>query len=107
MVAGISALFCVGSLVYLVAVVHKNLNRLEQCAFDAHKRTCSCMGPNRLEIKFSKNMDCDAVKNSLKNLSCGVSVLFSVGLVISILTALSAAFMLRKENRDEVCAQFL
>lgn len=91
--------FCVASLVYLMTVIHASLSQLHECVFNDADRICSCYGPNKKLFKFAENMGCGAVKDKLKELACGVSVLFGVGCLISMATAVSAGFLLCKEKR--------
>lgn len=94
------AAFCIFSLIYLITVIHTNLNQLNACVFNNVEQICSCYSPNKKLIKFAENLGCSAVKDKLKELAYAVSCLFGIGCLISIATAVSAFFLLCRERRE-------
>eukprot|EP00794_Sanderia_malayensis_P019427 gene19427-21349_t len=102
----VSTLFCFASLVYLLADVNSNLDKLHNCTFSAHERTCKCFVTQeqgsesaRKLLKFSAVQSCLSVKKNLRSLVYGVSVLFGVGFVISMVTAVASSYLLFAQRR--------
>ena len=98
-------MFCFVSFVYLIADVDSNLSRLEDCTFSAHEKICKCFLPEdegRRLLRFSAVQSCVSVKENLRNLVYGVSVLFGVGFVISMVTAVASSWMLYAEQRKSM-----
>eukprot|EP00794_Sanderia_malayensis_P006497 gene6497-7243_t len=102
----VSTLFCFASFVYLLADVNSNLDKLHDCTFSAHERTCKCFVTQeqgsesaRKLLKFSAVQSCLSVKKNLRSLVYGVSVLFGVGFVISMVTAVASSYLLFAQRR--------
>lgn len=101
----ICTMFCFVSFVYLLADVNSNLSRLQDCTFSAPEKVCKCFLPDdagRRLLKFSAVQSCMAVKEGLRNLVYGVSVLFGVGFIISIITAIASSWLLYAEQRKSL-----
>ena len=73
--------------------------------FSAHEKICKCFLPEdegRRLLRFSAVQSCVSVKENLRNLVYGVSVLFGVGFVISMVTAVASSWMLYAEQRKSM-----
>ena len=107
----ISTMFCFVSFVYLLTEVNVNLSKLQDCSFSEEEKTCHCYVPDdddesgRRHLKFSAVQSCLAVRGNLKNLVYGVSVLFGVGFIISMITAVASSYLLYTEQKKnkQVC----
>lgn len=100
----VCTVFCVSSFVYLVTRVSTRLGQLDDCSFDGRDNICSCViqkGDTKKVFHFAEVMNCHSVKESLRELVYGVSALFGVGFVISVLTASAACCLLHKEKRKQ------
>lgn len=92
--------FCIASLVHLIGEVHFNLQRLQNCWFNPIDSSCTCYvkrDSRYKPIRFAKVAACSVVKDELKTLVYGVTVLFGIGFVISITAAATAVFLLCKK----------
>ena len=101
----VCTMFCFVSFVYLLADVNSNLSRLQDCTFSAHEKVCKCFLPDdsgRRLLKFSAVQSCMSVKENLRNLVYGVSVLFGVGFIISMITAIASSWLLYAEQKKNV-----
>ena len=98
-------MFCFVSFVYLLADVNSNLSRLQDCTFSAPEKVCKCFLPDdegRRLLKFSAVQSCMSVKENLRNLVYGVSVLFGVGFIISMITAIASSWLLYAEQKKNL-----
>ena len=105
----ICTMFCFVSFVYLLADVNSDLSKLQDCTFSIRDKTCRCYVSDRAGrrlLKFSAVQSCLSVRKNLRSLVYGVSVLFGVGFIISMVTAIASSYLLYAEQRKSIQVYF-